>query len=46
MKLFEEQKSEAQKLKSDIDKTDKEIDSMVYELYDLTDEEIQIVENN
>ena len=25
---------------------DKEIDAMVYELYDLTDEEIAIIENN
>ena len=32
--------------KAFIDKTDKEIDKMVYELYDLTEEEIQIVENN
>lgn len=33
-------------LKTEIDSTDKEIDYMVYELYDLTAEEIQIVENN
>jgi len=26
-------------------KTDKEIDGMVYELYELTEEEIKIVEN-
>lgn len=44
MELFEEKKAEAQKLKAEIDKTDKEIDQMVYELYGLTDEEIQIVE--
>ena len=31
-------------LKSEIDKTDKEIDQMVYELYGLSDEEIAIVE--
>jgi hypothetical protein len=31
-------------LKSEIDKTDKEIDRMVYELYGLTEEEIGIVE--
>ena len=41
--LSEQQK--AQVLKAEIDKTDKEIDAMVYELYDLTDEEIAIVEN-
>lgn len=34
----------AQQLKAEIDKTDKEIDSMVYELYGLTEEEIRIVE--
>tara|TARA_B100001057_G_scaffold94968_1_gene91399 strand:+ start:98 stop:247 length:150 start_codon:yes stop_codon:yes gene_type:complete len=31
---------------SDIDKTDKEIDQMVYDLYGLTKEEIEIVENS
>lgn len=33
-------------LQLEIDKTDKEIDHMVYNLYGLTDDEIQIVENN
>jgi seryl-tRNA synthetase len=46
MEVFETKKAEAQGLKSEIDKTDKEIDKMVYELYDLTEEEIQIVENS
>ena len=46
MDVFETKKEEAQALKSEIDKTDKEIDQMVYELYGLTEEEIQIVENN
>ena len=46
MEVFETKKEEAQGLKSEIDKTDKEIDKMVYELYDLTEEEIQIVENS
>ena len=41
---FNEQKSKAQTLKSEIEKTDKEIDQMVYELYGLTEEEIKIVE--
>ncbi|MFA5972411.1 MAG: hypothetical protein WC780_08680 [Lentimicrobiaceae bacterium] len=31
-------------IKSEIDKTDKEIDRMVYDLYGLTEEEIKIVE--
>jgi len=44
MDVFEKKKSEAQTLKSEIDKTDREIDQMVYELYGLTDEEIKIVE--
>jgi len=43
--LFENKKSDAQILKSKIEKTDKEIDQMVYELYGLTEEEIKIVEN-
>ncbi|NOQ24189.1 MAG: hypothetical protein GQ564_02405 [Bacteroidales bacterium] len=46
MELFETKKAEAQSLKSDIDKTDKEIDQMVYQLYDLSDEEIKIVEES
>ncbi len=46
MELFEENKKKVLDLKSQIDQTDKEIDLMVYELYALTEEEIQIVENN
>lgn len=42
--LFEDKKVEAQTLKSEIEKTDKEIDQMVYELYGLTENEIKIVE--
>ncbi|UPS92825.1 Eco57I restriction-modification methylase domain-containing protein [Bizionia sp. M204] len=44
--LFEENKQKAQALKTQINQTDKEIDTMVYELYGLTDEEIKIVENS
>lgn len=44
MELFENKKSDAQTLKLEIEKTDKEIDQMVYELYGLNDEEIKIVE--
>jgi hypothetical protein len=44
MELFDNKKSAAQKLKSEIDKTDNEIDKMVYGLYCLTEEEIKIVE--
>jgi hypothetical protein len=46
MELFEENKKKALELKSKIDATDKEIDQMVYKLYDLTEEEIKIVEGN
>ncbi len=37
---FNEQKQKALALKSEIDKTDREIDQMVFELYGLTEEEI------
>ncbi|MDP3013313.1 MAG: TaqI-like C-terminal specificity domain-containing protein, partial [Candidatus Subteraquimicrobiales bacterium] len=37
---------EYKELKTEIQKTDKEIDEMVYKLYGLTEEEIKIVENN
>ena len=42
--LPEQQK--ALEIKAQINQTDKEIDAMVYELYDLTDEEIQIIEES
>lgn len=44
MEVFESKKAQA--LQTQIDQTDKEIDQMVYELHDLTDEEIKIVENS
>jgi len=43
---FNSYKAEINQLQFDINKTDKEIDQMVYELYDLTEEEIKIVESN
>ena len=46
MEVFETKKKEALELKSEIDRTDKEIDQLVYELYGLSEEEIQIVENS
>jgi type I restriction-modification system DNA methylase subunit/REP element-mobilizing transposase RayT len=46
MELFEENKAKANDLKAQIDKTDKEIDKMVYALYELTPEEIKIVEES
>ena len=42
-KLKEE---ESQILKAQINQTDKEIDQMIYQLYELTDEEIKIVEES
>ena len=41
---FLQESKKTVKLLSEIDKTDKEIDRMVYELYGLTEEEIRIVE--
>ena len=41
---FNTEAKKAIELKSKIDATDKEIDQMVYKLYDLTEEEIKIVE--
>jgi hypothetical protein len=46
MDLFEENKKKAQELKAEIDRTDKEIDNMVYELYGLTKEEVAIIEQS
>lgn len=46
MEVFETKKAEAQTLKAEIDKTDKEIDQMVYTLYGLTEEEIAIIEES
>jgi type I restriction-modification system DNA methylase subunit len=43
---FNERKSEINHLQNQISETDKAIDQMVYELYGLTEEEIQIVENS
>jgi len=42
--LFDENKAKAQNLKILIEENEKEIDSMVYELYGLSKEEIEIVE--
>ena len=46
MEVFETKKKEALELKSEIDRTDKEIDRLVYELYGLSEEEIGIVEGS
>lgn len=41
---FNKKKTEANALQAEIDRIDKEIDQMVYELYGLTEDEIMIVE--
>lgn len=43
---FETESKKAQDLKAQIDKTDKEIDQMVYELYGLIEDEIGIIEKS
>ncbi|MXV38309.1 N-6 DNA methylase [Flavobacteriaceae bacterium Ap0902] len=43
---FTVEKAKAETLKSQITKTDHEIDQMVYDLYGLTEEEVAIVENS
>ena len=46
MSYFNEQKQKAQDFKSEINCIDKEIDQMVYELYGLSEEEIEIVDQS
>ena len=41
---FTEQQAKAQALQAQIEKTDKEIDALVYQLYGLTEEEVKVVE--
>ncbi len=43
---FNSHKDEINELQNQITKTDKEIDQMVYELYNLTDDDIKIIEEN
>lgn len=46
LELFEENKQKAQEFQTQINQTEKEIDAMVYNLYELTPEEREIVENS
>lgn len=46
MDYFEKEKAKALAIRQEIDATDKEIDRMVYELYELTEDEIAIVEES
>ena len=41
--FFEERKKEALELKTKIDTLDEEMDSMIFDLYELTEDERQIV---
>jgi len=41
---FSEQQAKAHALQAEIDRTDKEIDALVYRLYGLTEEEVKVVE--
>ena len=45
MDYFEKEKLKAIDILNVINKTDKEIDQLVYNLYDLNKEEIKIIEN-
>ena len=44
MDYFATQQQKAQNLQAEITRLDREIDQLVYQLYELTDEEIKIVE--
>ncbi len=46
MAYFTAEQAKAQALQNDIDRLDREIDGMVYELYGLSEEEVLIVENS
>ena len=43
---FERLSQQAKTITSIIDTTDKQIDALVYKLYNLTDEEIKVIEND
>ena len=44
LEIFEDTKNQLQELQTQIATTDKQINTLVYKLYDLTEEEIKIVE--
>lgn len=46
LELFEDNKKKAQELQTQITQTEKTIDTMVYDLYGLTEEERDIIENS
>lgn len=46
MDYFKKQKAKVQELQGEVDRLDREIDRMVYDLFCLTEEEIKIVEQS
>ena len=46
MQYVEQEHTKANTIQQTITQTDKEIDNMVYKLYELTDEEINVVESH
>ena len=46
LKLFEEQQKQLLEIENEINKTDNEINNLVYSLYNLSDEEIKIIEES
>lgn len=46
MDLFDSEKDKVLNLKHQMDQTDREIDQLVYDLYGLSGDEIEIVENS
>ena len=44
--FFTQESKKTLEIKDSIDKTDKEIDAMVYQLYNLSREEIEIIESS
>ncbi|SNR69102.1 Eco57I restriction-modification methylase domain-containing protein [Lutibacter flavus] len=46
LELFEDNKKKAQELQTQINQTEKTIDQMVYKLYNLAPDEIEIIENS
>jgi transposase len=46
LELFRQEKQKIKHTQAQIEKTDAEIDELVYQLYELTPEEIEIVKNS
>jgi len=46
MEVFEDKQAQTQAIKLEVDEIDSKIDRMVYEIYDLTEDEIKVVESH